>query len=299
MLGIVVILIGRARDPVLWRWMYRQLSPPQARDNGSTIDNRLEAVAPKGSLATDEFVVVADRLPAKPTDSDGYFPGVRPEDFEAVRDDTLSRLDDRACSLHLFDILNRTDQQTLQSASVGPVSYAQLFRQPNQYRGRLVTVSGIVRRANRIELFPNDFGLTEYYQVWLWPSDNPAAPMAIYCLELPKGFPSGMEVAEQAEVTGFFFKRLAYRARDTVRLAPEVLAKTLRWDVRPVATPAEPATTWPIAAVVGVAALVTLLLAGYVYYQTQPTGLRSPERVPDFEVLRAMDRGKGDADECD
>ena len=53
-----------------------------------------------------------------------------------------------------MDILNRTDPETLNKASLGPVSYAQLFRQPNQYRGRLVTVSGVVRRANRLELLP-------------------------------------------------------------------------------------------------------------------------------------------------
>ena len=84
---------------------------------------------------------------------------VPPGDFEAVCDDAPSTRDEQACSLRLLDILNRTDSETLSQASLGPVSYAQLFRQPNQYRGRLVTVSGVVHRANRVKLPPNDYGI--------------------------------------------------------------------------------------------------------------------------------------------
>ena len=157
---------------------------------------------------------------------------------------------------------------------MGPVSYAQLFQQPNQYRGRLVTVSGRrATRASRGDFFPNDYGFKEYYQIWLWPDDNPSAPMVIYSLELPKGFPTGMEIGEQAEVTGFFFKRLAYLAKDTLRVAPEILAKTVQWQKRPAITADEPAETWPIPLVVCVAAGLALLAAWFVYY---PHATESP-----------------------
>ena len=171
-----------------------------------------------------------------------------------------------------------------------------MFRQPNQYRGRLVTVSGVVHRANRVELLPNDYGIKQYYQVWLWPSDNPSAPIVVYCLRLPQGFPTGMELAEQAEVTGYFFKRWAYQANDALRTAPELLARTLQWEQRPVMTPPQPAETWPIPLVVGVAALAALLAAGIVYLRTRPTRPDLPDRPPNFDALCEMDQQERPAD---
>ncbi len=283
-----MILIDRARDPAIWRWFDLLLSPPPGNIGNTSIDNRLETVAPT-ETSPDSFLAKKPSFPAgenrEPGKKNDPSPSLSlsPEDFDAVRDDTPSTRDEQACSLRLLDILNRTDPQTLSKASLGPVTYAQLFRQPNQYRGRLVTVSGVVRRANRVELFKNDYGIKEYYQVWLWPSDNPSAPIVVYCLHLPAGFPTGMEFAEQAELTGFFFKRWAYQAEDAIRTAPTLLAQTLQWRKRPVMTPA-PAETWAIPLVVGLAALFALLAVCYVYLRTRPTRPALPDRPPDFNL---------------
>jgi hypothetical protein len=44
-----------------------------------------------------------------------------------------------------------------------------------------------------------------------------------------------VETDETVSVTGYFFKRWAYRAQDSTRLAPLILAKTLRWEPEPLA----------------------------------------------------------------
>lgn len=296
LMGFVVILAERASNPALWRWFDHVLSPQQDRAGASMIDNRLDGASQSRALPSDTFLLAQEHAPANRATAEAYFPGVTAADFEAVSDDTPSTRDEQTCSLRLLDILNRAKPESLGKASVGPVTYAQLFRQPSQYRGRLVTVSGIVRRASRIELFPNEYGITEYYQVWLWPSDNPVAPIVVYCLRLPKGFPTGMEIAEQAQLTGFFFKRWAYQAKDVIRIAPELLAQTLQWDKRLVMTSEEPAETWPIPLVVCVAALLALLAAWYVYLRTRPAKHALPDGPPNFDAVRAMDSSKGDAD---
>jgi hypothetical protein len=291
MLGIVVVLIGRASDPALWRWFDMVLSPPQDAGASTLIDNRLDAAAQsEGILIKGEGGSGngKDEGAAK-SKKQSTMASVGPRDFEAVRDDTPSTRDEQACSLRLLDVLNKTNPEALSQASLGPVTYAQLFQQPNQYRGRLVSVSGVVHRANRVKLFPNDFGLKEYYQVWLWPSDNPSSPVVVYCLRLPKGFPTGMEFAEEAKVTGFFFKRWAYQAKDVIRTAPMLLAQTLQWQKRPVMAPPEPAETWPISLVVCGAALLAMLAAWYVYVRTRPTRPGLPDQPPNFDVLRNLD----------
>jgi hypothetical protein len=315
MLGIVLILIDRARDPALWRWVGLLAPPPHEPAGSAAIDNRLDAAARSKSLpdaflspgATaglsssaentvgqanrgthqfrlEEALVPGEHLAAKPLASGKYFPGVEPAELDAIRDDTPSSRAEQTCSLRLLNILKTADLDTLRKASLGPVTYAQLFRQPDHYRGQLVTVSGIVRRANPIDLFANTWGIKQYYQVWLWPADNPSSPMMVYCLQLPKGFTTGMELAEQADVTGFFFKRCAYEAKDGLRTAPEILAGTLTWQRRPLMSP-EPVETWAIPLVVGTAALVALLAAWYVYLRTRPSQPTLPDRPPDFSKL--------------
>lgn len=293
--GVTLIVISKASDPSIWRLFDLLLTPPQSEKGTAAIDNRLDTVPPNDTLAA-TFLAPKEQPPVKPEDEAGYFPGVSRKSLDGVRDDAPSTRDEEACSLQLLEILNRTDSATLDKASIGPVTYAQLFRQPNQYRGRLVTVTGIVRRANRIDLFPNEYGIKAYYQIWLWPSDNPSSPIVIYCLDLPKGFPTGMEFVEQAEVTGFFFKRWAYLAQDTLRTAPTMLAKTLDWQKRPMMTAKEPAETWAIPLVVCVALLVALLAAFVVYLRTRPTQPTLPDRPPNFDMLRDAEPQEDAAD---
>jgi hypothetical protein len=81
-----------------------------------------------------------------------------------------------------------------------------------------------------VEASANDYGIERYYQMWIQPYDNLSMLLVVYVLELPPQFPiahDGMQ--EEVELTGFFFKRWAYRAKDAIRSTPMLLAKTVRW----------------------------------------------------------------------
>jgi hypothetical protein len=291
MLGVVLILIDAVGVSQNWRWLDSLLFPLREPPVRGSIDNRLDM------LVRDESLPGTIRLsngppPAKPADAEGYFPGVTAADFAGVRDDTPSTHADQAGSLHLLEILSKHDEKTLREASVGYITYAQLLRQPNHYRGRLATVSGIARRVNRIDLPKNDYGIADYYQVWLFPTDNPISPMVVYCLQLPEGFPTGMELSQEAEVTGFFFKLWAYESKDALRVAPTLLAKTLQWNKRPVMEPEPPGDKRMTPLTVCVAAALAMLLAWFVYFRTRSGRPASPDRPPDFKSLENWDRKK-------
>jgi len=237
LLGLTIIFIGRIRESDIARLLELLTTQKEGDPSTTAIDNRLDNVPDRDSTAN-SFIASRATATTKET-GNGYasLASVKPEDLANIRDDAASSPDEAACSLRLLDILNRTDPETIQKASVGPISYAQLFRQPNQYRGRLVTVAGVVRRVNPLDLPKNEYGIEKYYQIWLAPNDNRVSPIVIYCLHLPEGFPTGMDVSEEAEITGFFFKRWAYKAKDAIRTAPTILAATLEWQKRPVMTP--------------------------------------------------------------
>ncbi len=310
LLGLCIILIDKFRDPAMWRWFDRLSAPQPGAAGDAGIDNRLAAIAEKQAPGT--FLVPNDR----PTGKRGQSPfagtargvlrangdcplfplGVKPEELASIRDDTPSTRDEQPISLRLMDILRHTDAATLRKASLGPVTYAQLFRQPEQYRGQIVSVAGVVRRVNLIELPENEYGIRQYYQVWLWPTDNPSSPIVVYCLELPRSFPTGMETNEQVEVTGFFFKRWAYQAQDTLRTAPTILARSLQWDRRPMLA-TKPAETWALPLAIGVAALMAIFTAWLVYVRTRLTRSTPPVRLPDFDALDGSPQPEKSVDE--
>ncbi|MCE5301982.1 MAG: hypothetical protein LLF97_02600 [Planctomycetaceae bacterium] len=274
-LGAALIFIGRIRDRAFWQWLDTWAAPPKTQLPITTIDNRLAAVPPHNG----QHGFHIEESPKNPAGRE------LAADLRNVQDDTPSSREEQAAAMRLLDILRRTNPTALQQQSVGPTSYAQLFREPGHYRGRVVTVSGVVRRVSLLELPHNDFHIARYYQVWLWPFDNPASPIVLYCLELPRGFPTGMTVAEDAAATGFFFKRCAYAAQDAVRTAPEILANTLVWQKQSKIVTARPSETWAIPMAGAAAVVLTLAVAYVVYLRTRPPRKRPPDETPSFDEL--------------
>jgi hypothetical protein len=286
LLGIAAILADNARGPGFLATLDR-LASSSPEVPMTAIDNRLDA-APRKAAIPDSFLMAAEGPEEQAADQGGgYFPGVEPGELRVIRDDRPSLRDEEPCSLRLLDILNKTDAAELRKASIGPITYAQLFRQPDDYRGRLVTVSGVVRGAEPLDIHENKYGIKSYYQVWLFPLDNPSSPLVIYCLDLPKGFPTGMKLAQEAELTGFFLKRWAYSTPDADRTAPMLLAKNLQWRKQSVVAPPPSLVDirW-IPLVVIVAAALAVFTAWHVFLRSTPPRLDLPDRPPDFGRLR-------------
>jgi hypothetical protein len=291
LVGIALIVLDRMRQPGALSWL-DVLTAPSDVGTKEAIDNRIAAASPREPA--DSFVIPKTQ-PAEKTDKPAparqFFSGVKPEWFTVIRDNTPSSQAEQTCTLPLLDILQKTDLDKLCKASLGRITYAQLFRQPGEYRGQLVTVLGTIRAAHRVELPKNQYGIQEYYQVWLYPIDNRFQPIVVYCLGLPKAFPTGDTIAEQGELTGFFLKRWAYSAKNDIYAAPTLLAKTLQWQRRPIARQAEPVDLGWTAFAIAVAAVLAMLTAWLIYVRTRPTRPVSPDTPLDPDTLQLLDEG--------
>ncbi len=272
-LGLVAVLAGEARKPQHWHWL---TAPDGATANAST-----------GSVAAE-----GGRQP-----SEQYFDGVQPRLFEAIRDNTTYRHAEREAWFHLLDILKRTDEATLRQESIGRVSFAQLFAQSDAYRGQLVSVRGTVRRAHRLSAPENDCGVAGYFRTWIQPADHRASPIVAYCLSLPEGFPIGMDILAEAEITGFYFKRWAYKAQDGLRTAPALLARTVHWQQTPPKVDAAPAGFGTAAAVMGFAFGVSLCVVAYVYLRTRSRTPVEPGLPPRFDGIDGIDDAESPGEE--
>jgi len=251
-------------------------TPPQ-------VDTRMTAI--RGEAPDADSVMIEMDREGEATPPAGRGLAASAEALAKVRDDTVFRSADEDA---WFQILT-----TLRSAEAGPplrsaaqaVSFAELFGQPKSFRGRLIRLRGTLRRLERLAAQTNPYGFTEYWQGWLEPEDGPPSPIVVYFLQVPSGMPEGPSIREPVEVVGYFFKRWAYAATDTVRLAPLVLALEPSWRQRPAGRRENDAIG--TAALLTMAALVLLTLAGIRAAGGGPTRRRPPPDPHDLAAALA------------
>jgi hypothetical protein len=289
-LGLVMLLMSKARDPKNWAWLVAAGDHGKAPASTSLPagDDLPEDAARHKPTKPDTPDTSPPPGPAKTGDQAAarYFPGVEPRYLAAIRDDAAFRPEEQDIWFQLLEILDHTNQAVLRRSSTGRVTYSQLSRQSEQYRGQLVSIRGTIRRTSVQRPRENDGRIVQYYQTVLQPADDRSQLIFVYCLYLPEGFPTGPDVSADVDVTGFYFKRWAYAAQDTVRTAPVLLARTVDW-IKPPPEPNGPsASVTSVLMWIAVALVVSLLLAAYVYTRTRRTLPRELAAPPQFEALR-------------
>ncbi len=199
--------------------------------------------------------------------------------LDSIRDNTVFRGAEKDAWFRMLEQLDERDLPALRRESTGYVGFLQLYKQPAAYRGKLVTVAGTIRMGYYREAPQNLYGIMGYYVFWLKPAGG-KSPIVVYCLQIPDGFPDVAKLEregerpaldEQAEFTGYFFKRWAYRAQDDTRLAPLILAKVPRWERRPESEQAanQPPSPWAWTAVLGGTGLFGIGFAVLFFWLTR------------------------------
>ncbi len=287
LLAVVLVLMQQARQPGMWRWLF---APGGQAASDQQIDTRLsEQVPPPSRQGPVVRIARAGEPAAEPEEKKEFFPGVRPELLAKVRDNTIWRGAEHDAFFHLLQLLRQTPEKQLWAKAQRNVSFVQLFRQPEVYRGRLVYLRGRVRRAVWENAPPNKYGIERFALLVLQTDDHPMDPTLVYVLELPPGFSPGLEIDEPVELVGFFYKRKAYLAQDTLRTAPLVLAKTFRWRPPRAAAPAEEfpwQTLLGFAAAAAVVALAVVLMA----WKSRPPGARPRIQLTPEEQRQAEEQ---------
>ena len=173
-------------------------------------------------------------------DSAACAPFADREKLEDVSDDSpLARSGDKAGWDYLFDVLKRHSQEDIESRPFDTVGFTELNRQPVEYRGRLVRITGKLLRCEFVPLRREASPFAEdaetgskhgYYESWVLVKDQKEVPIAVCSLEIPEGLPTGDGLAEPVIVSGIFYKRQLFLSAEGEEVTtPTILAKTLRW----------------------------------------------------------------------
>jgi len=288
MLGLVLLAMHEARQPQNWRWLW---TLGNRRADATAASARPAGAAEEALDHSTGRVAAADGVIDR---TQAFFPGVNPEYLKSVEDNTVFRKSGRDAWLNLLDVLHAQDAQTLEAASSGNVGYLQLLKQPDQYRGRLVSLGGLALRCLPVEAVPNELGIRRYYQISMRCAGGPARAVIVYCLDPPANFPTGEQIRQPIELTGFFFKNLAFTDGQQMHVAPTLLARTIDW------TPTQPSNAaknavptvslGALTVLVGIAAAVAGLCIWFVNRRAGPAGPRRSAAEDDAATGNCFDK---------
>lgn len=108
-------------------------------------------------------------------------------------------------------------------------TYVDLFQNPEDWHGKMVTLKGHVRHSVTYDSDSTMYDGRPLYELWLFTEDSQHTPAVIITPELPADFPMDAEIVNQVSVTGCFFKRYVYAGQAERRIAPLILAGRVQW----------------------------------------------------------------------
>lgn len=302
-LMLVLVMMNEARKPQNWKWMWAGGPVPEVQNE--PIDTRSEEESANKRVPVDAFKTTSlDNGTMLPNDvgeivqDAELLPGINRPLLLPIEDNSILRVAENDAWKQIFNVLNETTQADVENASIGEVSFAQLFRQTDFYRGKVVEVSGTIRRAERIVPRDVENGITELFRWIVEPAGPSNAPIVVYSIEKPDEFEIGDGLREDATFHAVCFKRWAYAAGDGTRIAPLLLAKTANWKPTPPPQPVElPATPAVVITLIGLG-LLAAAIAMFAYRSTVATTpelerMREPihapgEQLQEDEVLPAV-----------
>ena len=111
--------------------------------------------------------------------------------------------------------------------------FVDLFQNPDEYRGRPVSLHGVLRKLTKFDPGKNSVGIDEAYEGWLYTDDGQSIPAVVVFTSKPQNLPVGGDLTEEIRVTGYFLKMYGYEAQDVTRKAPLLLAGEVEWRPSP------------------------------------------------------------------
>lgn len=142
-----------------------------------------------------------------------------------------------------FETRNRRLQRQLEVRKARYSAYQQtpasfpvfvdLFQNPDEWQGKLVTLRGYVRRVMTHAGDRTLFQSQPLHELWLFTEDSQHIPTVIVTPSLPRDFPVESDLIDSVTVTGCLLKMYVYRSQTEARLAPLILAGHIEWNPSP------------------------------------------------------------------
>jgi hypothetical protein len=217
MLGVIILMITRSRDPNTWAWLTNDAGPANQPDSlASTVEknNKEQATGSPETSVSSQAGISKAKLPTagNVTDEDPEEADAAKEQFQALIDGTekLEPQEMFAYKRVLSWVQNQTFAELNRRAGKD-VAFNKFYQSPDKYRGQLFKfemtaqlIRDLDEKYNGDELF-DVWGATDESGVWLY---------NVVIIDLPKGMPFGRNIKEKVVFAGYFFKLQGYQPAD-------------------------------------------------------------------------------------
>ena len=225
---------------------------------------------------------------------------IHPRLMETVKDNTVGvRYEEREAYLRTLRLAHDVPLKRLEQAAAdirnerreSTPSYKQrrfedfpqfvdLFTRPEFYRGRPVTLHGVMRKLTRFDLGKNPQELDHAYEGWVFTPDSQGNPVVVVFTSKDERLSVNGDIQVEVRFTGYYFKMYGYDAHDTTRKAPLILAGEVEFSPHPYrAVYKQLGIEWYAAATLG------FLVCWYLFWQMtrQAKPFRPLQQIePDF-----------------
>ena len=139
--------------------------------------------------------------------------------------------------------------------------FGDMVNHPDAYRGRLVSLHGVMRKLTKFNPGENSRGIQDVYEGWVYTDGSRSNPTVVIFRGKPDELTVGGDLTEEVLLTGYFFKMYRYESQEKFWKAPLVIADAVKWKPREVYKPEQLS--------VEVYLLVTLVVVvlGFVWWQ--------------------------------
>jgi hypothetical protein len=210
--------------------------------------------------------------------------GDRSIEFETVTDRTPVGFRDNAAYALLLERARGRSAAELAQVSRRDIALAQIWQNPEMYRGVPIHLLGSALRVLR---YPSKLSKTGWiHEASIITPDAPRNPYTCVFEEAPEGFPIGANVSERVVFNGYFLKIWKYEAGDVPRGAPLLVGKIGWGRSAPATTRSTNSTLWWSLVVLGVLFFISL---GRWIYQLQGFFF-APRQAHEHQPVAATDR---------
>ena len=280
------------------------LQDAEARRKSEVATQESAPLAP-GDLLDDE-ILLSPSSTEEPAGAGGLSSGPQmvASDFKSVRDNTLGVREAEIPAYHRALAVAQMTSVEEQKRAATKVPYGVLMTEPWKYRGKLISITGRVRRLLPLKTPSNPAGSGQLYDAWIFTPDSGSSPYHVVCSSIPEGIePSELFNSDPPEVTltGYFFKRQGYAAGESeedvaLASAPLLLASgfelvpVVQAQTRDMASDMVPWLWWFALGIGAVLAMVfwNFAASDWAFRHTRAHTLLRPQTQPDFGAVDAV-----------
>ncbi len=203
--------------------------------------------------------------------------------FDQIKDGTAEIRDiELPAWIELMENLSRqsADETAGEQRSLGLIDMTQLMGQTSFYRGKIVTIEGVLLRVQKIPATETIAGRHHFFELWIAPPHQSVFPYCVHALELPAEFASiGWEpinTRRGIRVHGYLFKRRFYAAEDgSPAEAPLILTRLPFVEPSFERDTSVDITSWSMAAWGSIVGSIAVVVSGFTLFVWRSARRRS------------------------